>query len=102
LAQAHYQPANTVVETLQQALHCINLENMKSERMTVHTIVITPTSGLYKTMQVCFYYSLVSNLCVPSCQTWKSSGNKVFYFVCKVERIFPVKVVGTASVFLRG
>ena len=27
---------------------------------------------------------------------------KFFYFVCKVERIFPVKVVGTASVFLRG
>ena len=57
-----------------------------------------------QTMQVCsVYYSLVSNLCVPSCQTWKSSGNKSFYSVCKVERIyiFSVKVFGTASMFLR-
>ena len=78
LAQAHYQH-NTVVETLQQALHCINLESMKSERMTVHTIVITPTSGLYR---LCRYVSTIllspTFACVPSCQTWKSSGNKVF------------------------
>ena len=70
----------------QQALHCINLESVKSERMTVHTIVITPTSGLYR---LCRYVQSTILLSPTSVFLAAKPGNlQETYFVCKVERIY--------------